>query len=252
MADSRSTSRPRYSEQETALILKRAAELQEGAEGAGTQLSLTEIQEIASEAGIGPAFVTEAATELRHPAPRVGWLGAPTRFHDERSVVGALSTSSVGEIVDCIRAQTRLHGEVKQVLDIIEWRAQAPLGTTIVTLAPREGGTRVAVTTMRADHAALVIMGSVGLGLLVALAIVPVALSTDYDPVGVSAIVAASGVATTLVSARLFWRGVARRWRDRTREIVAAIAERASQLADRVEAATHPIGATSEPPSQRV
>src|SRR3954468_14878007 len=75
-----------YSEQEMALILKRAAELQEGADGRGAQRSLAEIREIAAEVGIDAAFVTEAVAELQRPPARIGWLGAPTRFHDERSV----------------------------------------------------------------------------------------------------------------------------------------------------------------------
>src|SRR5436309_1605741 len=84
----------RYSEQEMALILKRAAELQEGADGRGAQRTMREIQEIAAEVGIDASFVTEAVSELRRPPVRVGWLGAPTRFHDERNVAGTLTPSA--------------------------------------------------------------------------------------------------------------------------------------------------------------
>ncbi len=42
------------------LILKRAAELQEGADGRGTQRTLAEIQAIAAEVGIDAPFVSEA------------------------------------------------------------------------------------------------------------------------------------------------------------------------------------------------
>jgi hypothetical protein len=40
-----------------------------------------------------------------------------------------------------------------------------------------------------------------------------------------SAIVAASGLFGTLASVRAMWRGVAARWRQRTRNIVADLAE---------------------------
>jgi hypothetical protein len=244
MADSSST--PRFSEQETALILKRAAELQEGADGRGTQLSLNEIREIASEVGIGPSYVTEAVAELRHPPPRVGWLGAPTRFYDERTVPGALSTAALGVLVECVREDVGLHGQVQQVLDSIEWRAQSPLGTTIVTLAPRDGGTRVAVTTMRADQAVLVALSSFGIGAATTGVGLWVGLSTIWDPLSVSALASAGGIAATLWSARLLWRGVAQRWRRRTRAIVEAVAERATQLAGRDPRESEPGAQTPE------
>src|SRR5256885_15625563 len=119
MADSSSPLPPseRYSEQEMALILKRAAELQEGADGRGAERTLGEIQEIAAEVGIDAPFVAEAVAELQRPRTRVGWLGAPTRFHDERSVAGSLSPSEIGELLDQARAELGLHGEVHQVFD---------------------------------------------------------------------------------------------------------------------------------------
>lgn len=227
MADSSST--PRYSEQEMALILKRAAELQEGADGRGSHLSLSEIQAIAAEAGISPSYVSEAAAELQHPQPRGGWLGAPTRFHEQRTVNASLSPTAVGEIVDCARQELGLHGETSQVLDTIEWKGQSALGWTFITLAPRAGGTRIAITASRGDQAVLVGMGAVGIGILSGLGGLAVALSVADSPVIASAIIAGSGIAGTLASARLLWRGVAARWRRRTREIIEALAERAGQ-----------------------
>ena len=231
MADPSST--PRYSEQEMALILKRAAELQEGADGRGAQLSLGEIQAIAAEAGISPSYVTEAATELHHPGPRVGWLGAPTRFHAERTVMAALSPSIAGELVDCARGELGLHGEVTQVLDTVEWRGQSPLGSTFLTLAPRADGTRIAVTSSRTDHAVLVGMSGIGIGILSALGGVALALSLTDSAVAASAIIAGSGIAGTIASARLLWRGVAARWERRTRALVDMLAERVASNVER-------------------
>jgi len=107
----------RYSEQEMALILKRAAELQEGADGRGVQRTLSEIAEIAAEVGIDATFVAEAVAELERPPTRAGWLGAPTRFYDERSVAGTLSPAEISELLDRARAELGLHGAVQQVFD---------------------------------------------------------------------------------------------------------------------------------------
>jgi hypothetical protein len=219
-----------YSEKEMALILKRAAELQEGSDGQGVQRSLAQIQEIAAEAGIEPAYVAEAAAELERPVPRVGWLGAPTRFHEERSVPGALSPNDLGDLLDRARAELGLHGEVHQVFDGVEWRARSALGAAILTIGPRAGGIRIALTTERIDQAVAIASGSVAIGLLSALGGVAIAINVTNNAVVASAIVAASAIAGTVVSARALWHGVAERWRRKTRSVVEGLASRASQL----------------------
>jgi hypothetical protein len=222
-----------FSEQEMALILKRAAELQEGADGSGTKRTLGEIQEIASEAGIDTAFVAEAAAELQRPPVRIGWLGAPTRFHDERSVPGSINPSGISELLDQARTELGLHGQVQQVFEGVELRMRSALGISILTLGPRGGRTRIALTTERLDQAVAIAAGSVGIGLLAALGGVAIAINVTDNALLASGIVAASAIAGTVVSARALWYGVAERWRKRTHSIVEALAERASQLSDR-------------------
>src|SRR5689334_11992088 len=220
----------RYSEQEMALILKRAAELQEGADGRGTQRTLAEIQEIAAEVGIDAPFVSEAVAELERPRPRIGWLGAPTRFHDERSIAGSLGSIEVGELLDQARAELGLHGEVRQVFDGVELRLRSALGTSILTVGPRAGGTRIALTTERLDQAVAIAAGSVGIGLLAALGGVAIAINVTDNALLASAIVAASAIAGTIVSARALWHSVAERWRRRTHAIVATLVDRANEM----------------------
>jgi len=230
MADTPATPSARFSEQEMALILKRAAELQEGADGRGVHRSLTEIQEIAAEVGIDRAFVAEAVAELNRPRPRIGWLGAPTRFHEEQKVPRKLSPAEIGELLDQAREELGLHGEVHQVFDGVEWRARSALGASILTLGPRGDGTRIALTTERLDQAVAIGFGSVGIGFLAALGGVAIAINVTDNALAASAIVAASAIAGTVVSARVLWHGVAERWRKRTRSIVGALAQRASEL----------------------
>jgi len=213
-----------------AVILKLAAERQENADGRAVERSLAEIQAIAAEVGIEPAFVTDAAAKLDQPRPRVGWLGAPTRFHDERSVRGNLTTIQIGELLDQARAELGLHGEVHQVFDGVEWRARSALGASILTLGPRAGGTRIALTTERVDQAVAIAAGSVGIGLLSALGGVAIAINVTDNALLASAIVAASAIAGTVVSARALWHSVAERWRRRTHSIVAALTDRANEM----------------------
>lgn len=223
-------SSPRFSEQEMALILKRAAELQEGADGRGIQRSLAEINEIATEVGIDRQFVAEAVAELRRPRPRTGWLGAPTRFREEQSVTRRLTPDEISELLDQARAELGLHGEVKQVFDGVEWRARSPLGASILTMGPRGDATRIALTTERLDQAVVIGFGSVGIGFLAALGGVAIAMNVTNNALIASGIVAASALGGTVVSARVLWHGVAERWRRRTHSIVSGLVERAAQL----------------------
>lgn len=216
-----------------ALILKRAAELQERADGAGVDRTLAEILAIAAEVGIGQPFVDEAVAELERPRPSVGWLGAPTRFHDECSVRRSLTPQEIGELLDQARAELGLHGEVHQVFDGVEWRARSALGASILTVGPRADGTRIALTTERLDQAVAIAFGSVGIGFLSALGGVAIAINVTDSALLASAIVAASAIAGTIVSARALWYGVAERWKRKTRSVVASLAERATELSNR-------------------
>ena len=224
-----STSLRRYTDQEMALILKRAAELQEGIAPTPGR-SLEEIEEIAKEAGIDPAFVANAAAELREPPRRRGFFGAPTRFHEERMVRGTLSTTALRELVDRARAETGLHGDVVQVLDSVEWRGRASLGATVVALTPRGGGTRLAVTVSRGDEAVAVVTTSIVAGIATAILGGVAVAGSIGSPLIESLIIAGCGVGGFAASAQLWWRGLANRWRRRTQAIADTLAERAGEL----------------------
>ena len=228
MADSPNSSR--FSEQEMALILKRAAELQEGADGRGTPRTLAEINEIAAEVGIDRSFVAEAVAELQRPTVRPGWLGAPTRFHAEQSVPSKLNPDKLSELLDQARAELGLHGEVHQVFDGVEWRGRSALGVAILTLGPRGDRTRIALTTERLDQAVVIGISSGVIGLLAALGGVAIAINVTDNALLASAMVAASAIGGTVVSARVLWHTIAERWRNKTRSVVNGLAERAVQL----------------------
>src|SRR5690348_872615 len=220
----------RFTEQEMALILKRAAELQEHADGRGVTRSLGEIAEIAAEVGIDRTFVDEAIAELRQPLVRASWLGAPTRFHEERTIPGTLTPDEIRGLLDRARSEIGLHGVVQQVFDGIEWRTRSPLGATVLTIGPRGQNTRIALTTERADQAAVIIASSLAVGGLCAVGGVAIAMNVTDNALVASAIVAATGLFGTMASVRAMWRGIAARWRARTRAIVAGLVEHVSRV----------------------
>jgi hypothetical protein len=108
MADAPGTTR-KFNDEEVALIIKRAAELQQTeqvAQDSSNAMSLKEVEEIAKEAGIDPALVRRAAvtldkpSEITRPSP---WVGKPTRIVFERVVDGEIPTDAYELIVNEIR-----------------------------------------------------------------------------------------------------------------------------------------------------
>jgi hypothetical protein len=99
----------RFNDEEVALIIKRAAELQQTeqvAQDPSSSLSLKEVEDIAREAGIDPALIRRAANtldqrnEVNRPSP---WVGAPTRIVYERVVDGEITSDAYEPIVNEIR-----------------------------------------------------------------------------------------------------------------------------------------------------
>lgn len=99
----------KFSEEEVALIIKRAAELQQTQQveaEPSNALTLTEVEQIAREAGIDPKLIRQAAhgldrpSETSRPSP---WLGAPTHLVFERVVDGEIPVDDFEPLINEIR-----------------------------------------------------------------------------------------------------------------------------------------------------
>src|SRR5688500_11381721 len=101
----------RYADTETELILRRAAELQGTAEPASSP-TLTDLQQIADEAGIEPRYVRQAAAELAASPRGGGVAGTATSLRLERVVAGEIPASEFDALVEAIRAATGMAGQV--------------------------------------------------------------------------------------------------------------------------------------------
>ncbi len=108
MADATRNER-KFSEEEVALIIKRATELQQTEQveqEPSTALSLSQVEQIAKEAGIDPLLVRRAAqgidrpSTVNRPSP---WIGAPTRLVFERVVDGEISVQDFEPLVNELR-----------------------------------------------------------------------------------------------------------------------------------------------------
>jgi hypothetical protein len=102
-------SRRTFNEEEVALIIKRAAELQQTEQVdqvSSSAMTLAEVEQIAKEAGIDPQLIRRAAQGLDRPAETnrpSAWLGAPTRLVFERVVDGEISPDDYEQLVNELR-----------------------------------------------------------------------------------------------------------------------------------------------------
>ena len=147
----------RFSEREVGLIIKRASEMQQSdpAERGGSGMSLAELEQIASEAGIDPQFVRRAASDI-DVAPlstTSPLLGGPTTVRLERTINGEVPDTEFEALVLEIHNVLGEHGHASELGRSLTWTS-APVAMRRVssrrlsiTVSPRAG-----VTTIRIEE----------------------------------------------------------------------------------------------------
>jgi len=144
----------RYNEKEVADIIKRASELQqlESTAESTTGMSLTELEQVAREAGLDPALVRRAATDLdtrvtdRKPS---AFIGAPTNLVLERTIDGEIPVDEYETLVLEIQRELGGVGQASMLGRSLVWtmqgtgRRRASTRTVQVTVTPRNGRTTI-------------------------------------------------------------------------------------------------------------
>lgn len=204
----------RYSDKELTLILKLAAERQTAVadpRSEGDGFSLAEIEQIAAEAGIDPRFISEAAAALDAESERgrFSFLGAPTKFRFERAIPGEVPQSEYSEIIEAIRREIGVQGQISHLLDSLEWKGKDLLDRhTFITIKSRDGETKIKLFGHWWGPAVVsyITLGSCGL-------LSTIGLLTTVAPdsaLGVAGILA-GGLGATYLSARTIWQRISRR-----------------------------------------
>lgn len=112
----------RFSEDEMALILKRAATLQ-AARDERSSHSLEEIQAIGAQVGIDPGLIAHVAGAPDLATRRTGsGLFPASATCEERRIVVPITTADYGRVLDAIRRVVGTQGRAQQVFDSLEWR----------------------------------------------------------------------------------------------------------------------------------
>ncbi|MEO7368524.1 MAG: hypothetical protein ABIZ36_11235 [Gemmatimonadaceae bacterium] len=171
------TREKKFNDEEVALIIKRAAELQQtqqAEEEPSNALTLAEVEQIAQEAGIDPKLIRQAAhglerrAEITRPSP---WLGAPTRLSFERVIDGELPVDEFESIINEIRRTFGDNGVPSVLGKTLAWTSSYQGGprrnngrTVNVNLVSRSGATTVRVEEEMRNVAGAVFGGLVGGG----------------------------------------------------------------------------------------
>jgi len=181
----------RYDEQEVALILREATLVERGSEagsedlltlGVGDGLTLEDLKEIASEAGIDPSRVDQAARSLLvrpRRSPFQVFLGTPVQIRIQSELPAKVNDQDLSEALFEIRSVMSVQGTAGGSPNAWEWASENEFGGRYVTIARTSTGTRLEVTGDFGNAA----RGAAGVGAVVA----------GVGAVGVTATVAAVG-----------------------------------------------------------
>lgn len=222
--------RRRYSDDEVALILRKAAQLDAGPGSVDVTegLSLADIERIAQEVGIAPDAVARAAALLGAdtPSPVAQVFGGPTDFRAEHQARGTLPREAFGDVVASIRRFTGKPGKTSEVLNGLEWKSMGE--TTQITVIVRPTADRTAVQIL-ADRSgsALITYLFTGMGTLVAGAVT----GAIIDPnVGHGLLIMGTAATVGLLTARTIWATATRRFRRTFSGLVNAVTSEVERL----------------------
>jgi len=244
--------RRRYGDKEVGLILKRATELQEQApeptEGSG--LSLTDLEEIAAEAGIDPRFLRDAAKELdtRGPTPEglERLLGGPVLVELERRVSGEIPPEEYDLFIEEVSNAAGGQGQPGVIGRTLTWTLSDPNRQRYlqVTVTSRNGETLIRIEERMQQLAGAFfggIMGGGGLGVGLG-----VGVGVGVGALGsvlFATLVPIGAIVGSYVIARETFGNVARKRRKTLTTLL-------DRLTDLVEEAAAPPTERLEPPSE--
>jgi len=150
----------KFNDEEVALIIKRAAELQQTEQveqEPSSAMTLADIEQIAKEAGIDPRLIRHAAQGLERPSESnraSPFIGSPTRLVFERVVDGEISVDEFEVLVNEIRRTMGDNGIPSVMGRTMAWTA-TPMGgrrqnrgRRVSVMVASRGG----VTTIRVEE----------------------------------------------------------------------------------------------------
>lgn len=220
-----------YSEEEFALILRKASELQESPKGAKRPgerpgLTLQEIQSIAREAGIDSEAISRAAALLgaMEAEERSGLgsvvFGLPGRFNLDFQIPGRLPQGELGRILALIRREVEQQGQASEVLGGVEWKTVGELNNIHVNISPRGESTSVQIVGDRSAAGAITFTFP-----MAAAAVLVGALGAAFEPSSAVGIVSLVGglLGSGFLFARTLWVMTGKRFHRKLSRLMEAL-----------------------------
>jgi hypothetical protein len=223
-----------YSDDEFALILRKAAELASGTQQSApssTGLTLSEMKAAAAQVGFDPALVERAARMLTASAsasPLERLLGGPLRHGHEARFPIKLDEERAARLLSAVRINAVQTGstDVGHSSSMgMTWHDGGETEALGVTARPQDDGTSVSVSLDR--RGTLATMGAVSVvGIFLSFA-AGVGL-TQLDPwLGLGTTIVGAGGA--LVAARSYWASSTRKVRERISLVMDAVGQTLEQ-----------------------
>ena len=150
----------RYSDEEFALILRKASEISEVGESHPGGLSLSEIQQIAAEAGIDSSAIARAAADLPEQShdKLVSMIGGPLMYRHERTLPGKVSEEGLSRVLQSVRRTAARQGKSEHVLGSLEWQTVDEASQIFVNVSARDVDTAIEVVGDRRTAGALTVL----------------------------------------------------------------------------------------------
>lgn len=215
-----------YSDEEFALILRKAADLantSDAAAHATDGLTLAEMKAAAAQAGLDPALIERAAylvTVSAKATPLETVVGGPLRHAHVLRIPVALSEHQAAQLVSAVRIRAGLAGarDVGHADAMgMTWHDGNELDSLRVTAQPEDGGSVVTIDVDRRGALVLVVMFS-GITMFLATLFSIFGLYPDSPALGIGGFVASIG--GTLAAARAYWAASTRTIRERIAGVV--------------------------------
>lgn len=232
-----------YTEDEVAALLERAAELQAQVarrKDHAPGLTLSELETIATEAGLDPTLLRQAAAELEEPGPTLFDASTgttATQIIEERWVPGPLTQDAWEEIVVELRQRfdtstgasmgMPMYGvsTTEQIGRTVEWKHLSMSGVeTRVMIRPRGNGVRIRASQRVGWGSPMAESFTYG-GFLAAFTAGIIGMATTSVAIGIAAFL---GLALALVPLILV---LDRAWRQKKHRQLDALADRLAELA---------------------
>ena len=163
-----------FDDETSGQVLRRAAELQHESNvpaHAGDGLSATDLEQIANEAGIDPAFVRQAIVEAQVSSPETHisrLLGEVKTLESIEVLEGEVSSDSMDRMLEEVQRAFADGGTVTRTVRSATWSASRTLASSrlsslVVAITARDGQTEVRITE-RLDNLSTALFVGLGFG----------------------------------------------------------------------------------------